>query len=93
MRLAAAALLALTACAPSGETLDTNLNLPEKETECGAYALRYLVGEPREDFDFEALDGPVRMLYPTTIVTQEYNPQRLNVHIGNSGIVTNLTCG
>ena len=93
MRIAAATLLVLTACGPTQQTTNTDLNLPEDETACGAYALRYLEGEPRESFDFEELDGPVRILYPTTIVTQDYNPKRLNVHIGNSGIITKLSCG
>ena len=93
MRIAAAALLALTACAPNGEALDTDPNLPANETACGAYALRYLEGEPRESFDFDALDGDVRILYPGSISTSDYLPQRLNVHIDNSGIITKLSCG
>ncbi|WP_120499378.1 I78 family peptidase inhibitor [Roseovarius sp. EL26] len=93
MRLAAAALLALTACAPTGETPDTDLNLPEEDTPCGAHALRYLEGEPRESFDFDELDGPVRTLYPGSISTSDYLPQRLNVHINNAGIITKLACG
>ncbi|SLN31822.1 Peptidase inhibitor I78 family protein [Roseovarius albus] len=93
MRIAAAALLALTACGPTDDSADTDLNLPQDETECGAYALRYLEGEPRESFDFDEIDGEVRILHPDAIVTQDYNPKRLNVHVGKSGIISKLTCG
>lgn len=96
MRIAAAALLVLTACGPTNETPgneDTDLNLPEQDVACGAHALRYLEGEPRSSFDFDELDGEVRILYPGSISTSDYKPQRLNVNIDNNGIITKLSCG
>lgn len=38
-------------------------------------------------------DRPVRIIGPADIVTQEYNPQRVNFYTDGAGIVQRITCG
>jgi len=39
------------------------------------------------------LDRPWRVVTPTTIVSQEYNPARLNFYTGTDDIIQRIACG
>ena len=40
-----------------------------------------------------SLDRPFRTVGPTAIVSQEYNPQRVNFYTDGSGTITRISCG
>ncbi|MBI1340406.1 hypothetical protein GC169_09410 [bacterium] len=66
---------------------------PEVEDACGAEPLGAIVGQPLADADAPR-EGPlVRYIGPTTIVTRDHRPERLNIHTDDAGVVTKVVCG
>jgi hypothetical protein len=61
--------------------------------QCGALDLQYLVGAPARDLDRMRFNKPVRVIYPDTAVTMDFNPERLNFNIDPSGRIMRVTCG
>jgi hypothetical protein len=35
----------------------------------------------------------MRVIWPDTIVTQDYRPERMNFHVGASGKIIQISCG
>ena len=60
---------------------------------CGALDLQYLVGAPARDLDAMRFNKPVRVIYPGTAVTMDYNADRLNFEVDRSGRISRVTCG
>lgn len=60
---------------------------------CGALDLQYLVGAPARDLDAIQFNKPVRVIYPDTAVTMDYNADRLNFEVNRSGRIARVTCG
>ena len=92
LALPAAAMLLAPACAPQTP--------PEAipGVECNAEKLGSLVGKPRgPEVEAEArrLSGAniVRWLEPGMMVTQEFRPDRLNLHLGTDGRIGSARCG
>lgn len=50
-------------------------------------------GQPGSAALSGVIDRPVRVIAPADIVTQEYNPQRVNFYTNGSGVVQRIICG
>lgn len=66
---------------------------PEDGDACGADALQQLVGGPVAALDTDALDQPVRLIPPDTMVTMDHRPDRLNVDLDAQDRITRIWCG
>ena len=66
---------------------------------CGARDLRQFVGQPATAAQgvrivgASGADVPVRVIGPGDVVTQDLNPERVNVRTGAAGIITSIDCG
>lgn len=83
--------LAVTACVPV-EAPDPG-PAPGPVNQCGALDLQYLVGAPAAQLDTIRFNKPVRVIYPDTAVTMDYNPDRLNFEIDRTGRIARVICG
>ena len=101
--MAVAALGALSACgpttAPPAETptaetpaMPTNAAEATAQDTCGAAAFQHLVGTPASAIDQATLPAGARIVTPTTMVTQDFVPTRLNVTTDTNGNVSSLNC-
>ena len=59
---------------------------------CGAAAFQHLVGAAASTIDQAALPSGARIVTPTTMVTQDFVPTRLNIITDASGNVSSLSC-
>lgn len=81
-----APLLAVSAC--------NQFPLPPaaEEDPCGASGYRDLVGQ-----NFAAVTLPAdlnaRIIGPDTAVTMDFQPERLNIYVGEDGLVDRVSCG
>jgi hypothetical protein len=70
---------------------------PERGTElpdtCGAAAFRDLVGQPDTALDGVTLPDPHRVIAWGSVVTLEYDPARLVIHLAEDGTIETVTCG
>jgi hypothetical protein len=92
---AVALVLLMTACAATTPTPESP---PPPAGECNSDAAGALVGrEASADLGAEALrlSGArrLRWIRPGDVVTMDYSPQRLNVHLDAAGKVESLACG
>lgn len=64
------------------------------DDSCGAEALSGLVGMPVSATK-KAIGASrtVRILYPDSVRTEDYSAERLNIEVGQDGIITGLWCG
>ncbi len=77
----------LTACqAP------VSLDEPAQD-QCGASSRQHLVGTMASNLDASTLPEFSRVIAPGTMVTRDYRPMRLNIHVGDSGQVERVDCG
>lgn len=60
---------------------------------CGAAQMGYLVGQQVDEVDLRTLSGNVRLIYPDTMVTEDYRPGRLNLDLDASGVILRPWCG
>jgi len=93
MRIALLA-LALTACVPMEEEPAT----PAPEDACGASHVADLVGRTRSDelvAEVARRSGArrVRWIRPGDVVTMDYSPERLNVHLDDRDRIQRFACG
>jgi Peptidase inhibitor I78 family len=63
------------------------------EDSCGIEAHKRLVGVAEGDIDRAALPAGARVICATCMVTQDYAPSRLNLHLSAEGRVSSLRCG
>lgn len=87
-----ASVAALSACAPIDEE-DDIVDLTGGGRTCPAEQYQTLVGQPRSEIDEAALPQPARVFGPGDAVTMDYRTDRLNVEIGEDGVVRRVYCG
>ena len=82
----------LAAC--QSTTGETPISGPASNTAglCAARQLQGLLGTPVNQADLTGQD-PLRIIPPNSAVTMDYNPERLNIEIDESGTITSVTCG
>lgn len=89
-RLTIAALGLLTACAATG---DDTIPAVGSDT-CDARAQRSLIGRTVDDRASLTLAAPkVRLIDPGDAVTQDHQPDRLNIEFDEAGRITRVYCG
>lgn len=90
-------LLALAACAPAPEPVPappaTGPAQPPVPDTCGATPFMALVNGPLAGFDATQAKGPVRIIGPGMLVTQDYAAARINISHDARQIITRIDCG
>ena len=64
-----------------------------QEDTCGMAALQDLVGTEASGLEAVTLPEGTRIILPGMAVTMDYSPSRLNIDVGEDGLVTRLWCG
>ena len=79
--------------APVGETPDSGL--VEREPDiCGASQYREAaIGQPRSVIPTLGVTREIRVVPHGGIVTQEYNPYRMNFYLDPAGNIIRISCG
>lgn len=77
---------------PETELPDSGL-LERTPDTCGLSEHDGLVGQPLTAFDPASRDRPVRVVRPGQIVTNEYNPQRMNIDLDGQDQIKAIRCG
>lgn len=60
---------------------------------CPASELTELVGGPEDVADTIDYDGPVRVIHPDSVITEDYRPERLNIDVNDAGLIERFWCG
>jgi Peptidase inhibitor I78 family len=81
------ALLAFAACVPVEEPVPVDLDA------CGASGSQNLVGQSADILAAMTFPIGTRVIYPETVVTMEYNPERLNIRVGATNRIEEVNCG
>ena len=83
-----------SAVAGEGQYLEQVPEATEMHEEASATGcnFNYLVGQNVNDA-YLNLGRPVRVIEPGDAVTQDFNPERVNVIVDTQGYVTEVTCG
>jgi len=85
------ALIAATGAAYAGGT-EAVSRAPSSFANC-AEAAAYYSGLAGRKLEEPVPFAPHRMLTPTSVVTMDYNPLRLNVYVDEAGVVLKAACG
>lgn len=76
------------------EQVNTEGGFNEREPDtCGAEDFQTALGQSREIIPGLGVSREIRIISPGDIVTQEYNPLRMNFYVNGNGIITRVTCG
>jgi hypothetical protein len=93
-------LLGVTACGGPARETPPDITVPAQPTlptgiddGCKANKNANLIGMSSDQLESTLLLLPIRVIRPNAIVTQDYRPNRLNVHVDDAGTVTRLSCG
>ncbi|MES2665385.1 MAG: I78 family peptidase inhibitor [Pseudomonadota bacterium] len=79
---------------PGGAPADLTPGFVDKEPDtCKAAGLQGLIGQSAGNLRTVALTGPVRIIAPGELVTQEYVAQRINVAVDGAGTIRRIDCG
>tara|TARA_R110002167_G_scaffold1426_1_gene6656 strand:- start:124141 stop:124542 length:402 start_codon:yes stop_codon:yes gene_type:complete len=60
---------------------------------CGAARYQTLLDQGATALERVLILGEVRIIRPSTIVTQDFRPTRMNFHIGTDGQIAQISCG
>lgn len=85
--------LGTAACVPAGPNPDGPVPYEPDLNACGADGLRGLVGQPESVLQTMRFSQPVRIIRPGMMVTMDYLPNRLNIHIDRFGMIERIACG
>lgn len=76
------------------EPADVTPGFNDKEPDtCKAADLQGLLGQPAGNLRTIALEGPVRIIRPGELVTQEYDSHRIDVDVDGAGNMWRIQCG
>lgn len=81
--------IAVAACVSGNADTDP---LQNKDT-CSAAPLQHLIGGPAKVVTSLNLRNPLRVIAPDQMVTEDYQPDRINVETDAKGKVLRITCG
>ncbi|NPD14520.1 hypothetical protein HOY34_04805 [Xinfangfangia sp. D13-10-4-6] len=84
-----------TAAGPAANPAPPKPVLTERTPDsCRLASLQSLIGQPSGNLRTVRLAGASRIIPPGGIISQEdYQPQRINAHIDQRGVITRLECG
>ncbi len=93
MRFPILALVVLAACTEETPP-DPPIDQPvEDTTACGGGPDSNLVGQSVDVLAAMTFPGPIRVIRPGMLITQEYNPKRMNLDVDSKGIIIRVWCG
>ncbi|MDF1855172.1 I78 family peptidase inhibitor [Pseudooceanicola sp.] len=92
LAFAVLALALLSACKEEDDPMP-NTDESALQDACGASGLQDIVGLKFDANLLPAGSGKVRVIHPDTMVTRDYRPDRLNIILDESEIVTDVRCG
>lgn len=75
------------------DTPGSNGLLEREPDTCRLSDYRYLQGQNSAAVQGAGITRPYRVIGPEDIVTQEYNPMRVNFYTDNSGRIGRVSCG
>lgn len=79
---------------PYGEVREGTGGLTERLPDtCRLGDVQQYMGQSGSAVSAGGLSMPFRVVGPSDIVTQEYNPTRINFFVDGSGVVTRISCG
>lgn len=87
------ALAGLAGCAAGGSGGTPAPRQVADPALCGADRMAHLTGGPATALPGDEVDGPLRLIRPGDMVTEDFNPARLNVTLDAQDHITSLTCG
>ena len=103
--LAALALALTAACGTTPQTyrdldrLGQDYQHPPQNAEeatradtCGASRFRNLIGEEAATIDRATMPANTRFITPGMMITQDFSPTRLNIHVGMDGKIASMGC-
>lgn len=94
--LALAAPLFLSACMdmapPNPAPADPAPADPAPADQCGAAGMQSLVGQPASVLAAMTFPAGTRIIEPGMAVTMDYRPDRLNITIGEDGLIAAVAC-
>lgn len=88
MRIAAT----LCACLGLAACLEAPADKPEPG-DCGSGEMGHLMGIQRAQLETIAFTQPHRILGPNDVMTMDFNPERVNFTLDESGTVVRIWCG
>lgn len=65
----------------------------EGQDTCGMWNVTHLLGVHENDIDRASLPPGARVICHACMVTQDYAPSRLNLHLSAEGRVASMRCG
>ena len=87
-------LLLLSACAATDVTRVAESPVPKGiDDTCRAASVDGLIGQDATALERVLLLVPMRMIRPGIVVTQDYNPERINFHINAENTLRRISCG
>ena len=86
MRFAIPAFIALTACMPQPV-------VEPGEDACGASGYAGLIGQSKNVLAAMTFPAPMRVIEPGSAITMDYNAERLNIDLDESGNIARVWCG
>lgn len=86
LALALVAPFALAACLADEPATMTD------EDQCGAAEFQHLIGQPQSALDDLELPESTRIIPPGAPVTMDFRPDRLNIQIGEDGLIERVHC-
>lgn len=98
MMRALSLIILLAACQTEAQPEPPKPGLPEAAEglvgpdNCGMADYADLLGQP-EDAAPQSEDGLIRVLHPGDMMTMDHRENRLNIHIGPDGLISQLRCG
>lgn len=79
---------------PYGGPVDVTPGFNDTEPDtCKAAGLQGFVGQPAGNLRTVAVSGPVRIIHPGELVTQEYDSHRIDVDVDGAGTIQRIQCG
>lgn len=51
------------------------------------------IGQKADTAMFKKSGKPFRVLSPNSMMTMDHNPERINIHLDNAGIIEDVKCG
>lgn len=96
--LTIATTLSLGACAATTDPMRTGGPYPPQATQCDAERASWALGraasaEVVDEVRAATQSSQVRVIAPGQMVTMDYIPVRVNIHVNERNAITRITCG
>ena len=79
----------------NGTQVEADAPATPPEMAAPSCAFDFLIGQTFEQAEEQVkpLDRPYRIIRPGDAVTQDFSPERINLNVDETGMVTSVTCG